>query len=113
MSQPLTQLEYSLVERTSEADLLPMAWHHGITPTAWSPLAGGVLSGKYSQGDSKANDDSARQGMLQSMGQLNDRSLAIADVVKQVATKGFIASDMYHGVVDGKNSIESGFSVYD
>jgi aryl-alcohol dehydrogenase-like predicted oxidoreductase len=176
MSQPLTQLEYSLVERTSEADLLPMAWHHGITPTAWSPLAGGVLSGKYSQGDSKANDDSARQGMLQSMGQLNDRSLAIADVVKQVATKvnrtpsqvalnwllqqpgrpiqiigvrklthlednlgaldftlsvehldkltaassfalpfphSFIASDMYHGVVDGKNSIESGFSVYD
>jgi aryl-alcohol dehydrogenase-like predicted oxidoreductase len=170
------QIEYSLVERTPEADLLPMAWHHGITPTAWSPLAGGVLSGKYSQGDGKANDDSARQGMLQSMGQLTDRSLAIADLVKQVATEvnqtpsqvalnwllqqpsrpipivgarklthlednigaldftlnaaqldrlnavsgfklpfphSFIASEMYHNVVDGQNSIESGFSVYD
>jgi aryl-alcohol dehydrogenase-like predicted oxidoreductase len=170
------QLEYSLVERTSEADLLPMAWHHGITPMAWSPLAGGALSGKYSQGDIKANDDSARQGILLQMGQLNNRSLAIAEVVKQVATEvnrtpsqvalnwllqqpgkpipivgvrklahlednlgtldftlsvehldrlkavsgfalpfphSFIASDMYHGVVDGKNSIESGFSVYD
>lgn len=169
------QLEYSLVERTSEADLIPMAWHHGITPTAWSPLAGGLLSGKYSQGDNKANDDSARQGMLQSMGKLNDHNLAIADLVKQVAKEanrtpsqvalnwilqqpgrpipivgarklahlednigaldftlsvehldklntassfeppfphGFIASDMYHGVVDGKTSIESGFSVY-
>ncbi len=169
------QIEYSLVQRTSEADLLPMAWHHGITPTAWSPLAGGVLSGKYSQGDTKANDDSTRQEMVAAMGQLKDRNLAIADVVKQVATEidrtpsqvalnwilqqpsqpipivgarklahlednigaldftlsveqldllnaassfelpfphSFIASDMYHNVVDGKNSIESGFSVY-
>lgn len=49
------QLEYNLAQRTSEADLLPMAWHHGITPTAWSPLAGGTLSGKYSQMSSKTN----------------------------------------------------------
>ena len=33
------QIHYNLVERTSEADLLPMAWHHGITPLAWSPLS--------------------------------------------------------------------------
>ncbi|MEO1467240.1 MAG: aldo/keto reductase, partial [Cyanobacteria bacterium J06633_1] len=41
------QIHYNLVERTSEADLIPMAQHHDITPLAWSPLAGGVLAGKY------------------------------------------------------------------
>jgi aryl-alcohol dehydrogenase-like predicted oxidoreductase len=41
------QIEYSLNERTSERELLPMAKEFGLTITAWSPLAGGVLTGKY------------------------------------------------------------------
>lgn len=41
------QIEYSLCERTPERELLPMARDYGITVTAWSPLAGGILSGKY------------------------------------------------------------------
>ncbi len=85
------QVEYSLLQRTSEADLLPMAWHHGITPTAWSPLAGGVLSGKYSRADVQDENlgkDGANRGvMLKTMGQLNDRNLEIVDAVKQVATE--------------------------
>jgi aryl-alcohol dehydrogenase-like predicted oxidoreductase len=83
------QLEYSLVERTSEAELLPMAWHNGITPTAWSPLAGGALSGKYSREDLQdsegVQDGSTRKGNIKAMGQLNERSLAIVDVVKEIA----------------------------
>jgi aryl-alcohol dehydrogenase-like predicted oxidoreductase len=81
------QIEYSLVERTSEADMLPMAWRHGITPTAWSPLGGGVLSGKYSQADLQpdAPIGENRGAMLKAMGQLNERTIAIADVVKQIA----------------------------
>ena len=48
------QIEYSLVERTVERELLPMAKALHLTVTAWSPLAGGVLTGKYhGQGDSK------------------------------------------------------------
>jgi aryl-alcohol dehydrogenase-like predicted oxidoreductase len=83
------QIEYSLVERTSEADMLPMAWQHGITPTAWSPLGGGVLSGKYSQADlqTDAAGGENRGAMLKAMGQLNDRTLAIAEVVKQIAAE--------------------------
>ncbi len=83
------QIEYSLIERTSEADMLPMSWRHGITPTAWSPLGGGVLSGKYSQADLQpdAPDGENRGGMLKAMGQLNDRTLAIAEVVKQIGTE--------------------------
>jgi aryl-alcohol dehydrogenase-like predicted oxidoreductase len=41
------QIEYNLLERTVERDLIPMARAFGIGITAWSPLAGGVLTGKY------------------------------------------------------------------
>lgn len=43
------QIQYSLIERTAERDLLPMADALGIGVTAWSPLGAGVLSGKYNQ----------------------------------------------------------------
>src|SRR6202030_3640772 len=41
------QIEYSLIERTVERELIPMAKALNIGVTAWSPPAGGVLSGKY------------------------------------------------------------------
>src|SRR6202051_5085259 len=41
------QIEYSLIERTVERELIPMAKAFNIGMTAWSPLAGGVLTGKY------------------------------------------------------------------
>lgn len=41
------QIEYSLIERTPERELLPMAKEFGLTIAAWSPLSGGVLTGKY------------------------------------------------------------------
>ena len=44
------QIEYSLLERTVERELIPMAKAFGLTVTAWSPLKGGVLSGKYQSG---------------------------------------------------------------
>jgi aryl-alcohol dehydrogenase-like predicted oxidoreductase len=43
------QIEYSLVERTPERDLLPMANAFDIGVTAWSPLGAGILTGKYNQ----------------------------------------------------------------
>jgi aryl-alcohol dehydrogenase-like predicted oxidoreductase len=41
------QIEYSLIERTPEHELLPMAKALNITITPWSPLAEGILTGKY------------------------------------------------------------------
>jgi aryl-alcohol dehydrogenase-like predicted oxidoreductase len=49
------QIEYSLVERTVERELLPMALSLGMGVTAWSPLAGGVLTGKYARGKAPAD----------------------------------------------------------
>src|SRR6202171_6032171 len=48
------QIEYSLVERTVERELIPMSKALNLGVLAWSPLAKGVLSGKY-HGEGKAD----------------------------------------------------------
>lgn len=49
------QLEYNLLERAIEREHLPMAKAGGITVCAWSPLAGGILSGKYNRSEETGN----------------------------------------------------------
>jgi aryl-alcohol dehydrogenase-like predicted oxidoreductase len=54
------QVEYSLVRRDAEAEVVPAAEHHGMGVIAWAPLGRGVLTGKYRGGipsDSRAADD--------------------------------------------------------
>jgi aryl-alcohol dehydrogenase-like predicted oxidoreductase len=46
------QVEHSLIERTTEQELLPMGHALGLGVVTWSPLGGGVLSGKYRRGES-------------------------------------------------------------
>jgi aryl-alcohol dehydrogenase-like predicted oxidoreductase len=58
------QIEYSLLERTVERELIPMAKAFGLGVTAWSPLAGGVLSGKYASG--QGNDARYSSDMMKS-----------------------------------------------
>ncbi|MDL4819473.1 aldo/keto reductase [Actinomadura opuntiae] len=72
------QVPYSLLQRDIERELLPMAESLGLGVTAWSPLAGGVLSGKYSRPESAAG------GRLASAS-LSDRDHAVARVVQDVA----------------------------
>jgi len=45
------QVEHSLVERSTEQELLPMGEALGLGVVAWSPLGGGMLTGKYRQGE--------------------------------------------------------------
>lgn len=75
------QLEYNLIERSIERELLPMAQQLGLGIAAWSPLASGILSGKYS--DPKAADQ--RRLDKQSFKQVDERGLAIAAEVGKVA----------------------------
>jgi len=42
-----TQVEYSLLERGVEREVVPAAEHHGIGILPWAPLGRGVLTGKY------------------------------------------------------------------
>jgi len=76
------QIEYSLVERTPERDLLPMAQAMGLAVTPWSPLGQGVLSGKYNQPGAA---EGARLRQEGAMPYLTDRNLAIAAEVGEVA----------------------------
>jgi aryl-alcohol dehydrogenase-like predicted oxidoreductase len=55
------QVEYSLLARTVEGELVPLALDAGMGLTPWSPLAGGFLSGKYSR-DGEAPD--TRRGLI-------------------------------------------------
>ncbi len=43
------QIEYSLLQRTVEGGLMPMAAEMGLGVTPWGPLAAGALSGKYTR----------------------------------------------------------------
>jgi aryl-alcohol dehydrogenase-like predicted oxidoreductase len=72
------QVEYSLVQRTPERDLLPMAKAFDLAVTPWSPLGGGILTGKYN----KPQGDEQRR-----LEQISEKNLAIAEVVSQVASE--------------------------
>ena len=84
------QIEYSLVQRTVERDLTPMAQEMGLGVIPWSPLGSGVLTGKYSRADLAGGQELAsptgtRRDVAIANGSLTERSLDIADVVKDVA----------------------------
>jgi len=78
------QIEYSLIERTVERELIPMAKALNLGVLAWSPLAGGVLTGKY-HGEGKA--DGARlsgEGMKDFLPE-EQRAARVISAVKSVS----------------------------
>lgn len=74
------QVEYSLVERTVERELLPMARAFDMAVLPWSPLGAGVLTGKFSGGTSPGNTR-----IKEGSGRLKERNLKIADETVAVA----------------------------
>jgi aryl-alcohol dehydrogenase-like predicted oxidoreductase len=82
------QIEYSLIERTPERDLMPMAKELGIAVTPWAPLAGGLLTGKYTS-EAKPHTDIApgerAQRLLEGQARLAEKNLEIARAVDELA----------------------------
>lgn len=82
------QLEYSLVERTIEREHIPAAQEFGLGITPWSPLASGLLTGKYSR-DFKG--DKGRLSVMKDSGHpgfeklFTERNWKIAETVSEVA----------------------------
>lgn len=71
------QIEYSLIQRDGDRDLVPMAKEMGLAVTNWAPLAGGALTGKYLNGDEgRLSADSPRR---------NARANKIAEKVVEFA----------------------------
>jgi aryl-alcohol dehydrogenase-like predicted oxidoreductase len=86
------QIEYNLIQRAGERDLIPMAHEMGLGVIAYSPLAEGILAGKYTKADIRPTDpnastDGSRRSVVVAGGTLSARNLAIADVVKDIANE--------------------------
>src|ERR1044072_4009316 len=98
------QIEYSLIERTAERELLPMADALNIGVTAWSPLGGGVLTCKYNKSNKEeekqqrntsssssptvvAQEGNSRLEVQNEFANrvLNDRNMLIAQKVSKIA----------------------------
>jgi aryl-alcohol dehydrogenase-like predicted oxidoreductase len=81
------QVMYSLIERTPERELLLMAHALDIGVTAWSPLGGGVLSGKYSNAKRQNKEEPKRLQVENptSASFVNERNLSIAEEVRTIA----------------------------
>jgi aryl-alcohol dehydrogenase-like predicted oxidoreductase len=77
------QAEYSLLERTAERELLPVAEAFGLSLCAWGPMGAGVLTGKYTRGPTTSPADSRRAPANQA--RLTGRNLRIAREVDLVA----------------------------
>lgn len=78
------QIEYNLIERTVERELIPMARAFDVGVVAWSPLASGLLSGKYHGGAGKAEGRLSAEGMEQFLPE-KQRADRIIAAVKSVA----------------------------
>lgn len=76
------QIEYSLLERTVEQELVPMALEHGLGITPWSPLKSGVLSGKYTRAN--AGQLKADRGFFVEP-YLNEKTYAVVDALEAIA----------------------------
>ena len=73
------QIEYNLMQRTPERDLIPMAKHFGLSITPWAPLAGGALTGKYIKGDKGRLPETSQR--------LNISNTAIVNTVINIANE--------------------------
>lgn len=76
------QIEYSLLERSVEQELVPMAREFGLGITPWSPLKNGVLSGKYTRRN--AGEHNAGRGALVD-GFLTEETYALIDELEIIA----------------------------
>jgi aryl-alcohol dehydrogenase-like predicted oxidoreductase len=75
------QVEYSLLERAVEQELVPMASEFGLGITPWSPLKGGVLSGKYTR--SNDGQHTADRGALVD-GFINEKAYQVIDELELI-----------------------------
>jgi aryl-alcohol dehydrogenase-like predicted oxidoreductase len=78
------QIEYSLLERTVEGDLIPMAREMGLGVTPWSPLRSGFLSGKYTREDTRARSPGRAAWITRNA---TEYAFRVLDVVQEIARR--------------------------
>ena len=83
------QPEYSLITRDAERELIPLCQSEGLAVIPWSPLGGGILTGKYAKGadfptGTRGGDT---ENPITFTYRLDDRAWSIVDAVKDAAEK--------------------------
>jgi aryl-alcohol dehydrogenase-like predicted oxidoreductase len=81
------QPRYSLTSRQIEADTLPACQRHGLGTMIYSPLGGGVLTGKYHKGEAPPADSRAARGGPWARMLEDERTLDTADAVGKIAAE--------------------------
>ncbi|MBI0577110.1 aldo/keto reductase family protein [Neobacillus cucumis] len=88
----VNQPQYSMLERYIEKEVLPVSEKHGIGQVVWSPLAQGVLTGKYQKGGQIPAGSRAAQEKFKSLfGLLTDANLDKVEKLKEVAADNEIS----------------------
>jgi aryl-alcohol dehydrogenase-like predicted oxidoreductase len=83
------QPRYNMLDRSIEADVVPVAQKHGIAILSYSPLAGGILTGKYRQGEDpspKSRFEDPAWGDWAS-GFMSERAYHLLDLLKDLAAQ--------------------------
>jgi len=86
-----SQPQYSMIWRGPERDVIPYCRDHGISQIVWSPLAQGVLSGKYKPGEAPPSDSRAAQS---SMNYFFDDELMSDKLLSRVQELGEVAKGL-------------------
>jgi aryl-alcohol dehydrogenase-like predicted oxidoreductase len=80
------QIHYTLEAREAEYELVPIALDQGVAVMVWSPLAGGLLSGKFRRGAKGPGDSRHLQGWGEPPIRDENRLYAIIDALVAIAT---------------------------
>ncbi|MFM1816318.1 MAG: hypothetical protein RLZ98_3013, partial [Pseudomonadota bacterium] len=79
------QDEYSLVNREADEDLIPAMLQYGLGLLPYYPLAGGLLTGKYRQGEAMPADARLTNAQRMAEKHLTDRKWAMAEELREFA----------------------------
>ena len=116
--QPISGIQplYNLVNRDIEVELLPMASHYGLGVTTYSPLARGILTGKYREGHIPSNSRLDRRDKRFLQAEWRPESVEVAEALRptaldlgctlgQLSTAWVMHNSCVHSVIIGPKSL--------
>jgi aryl-alcohol dehydrogenase-like predicted oxidoreductase len=82
----ILQPMYSLVKRQAEVEILPMAASEGMVVAGYSPLAGGLLTGKYARGETGRLTGNERYAIRYGQDWMQDATAALVAIAAELGT---------------------------
>ena len=89
------QPPYSLLDRRIENELVPLCQQYGMAILPWSPLAGGILAGRYDNNDSFPEGSRAERSGQTFRDRITDRALEVAQKVGAMAKERGMTTAQY------------------